>query len=177
MILDALDDFLDVVEHLLAACLVLRRRDEVRRQLRPPVLQLLHPLQGIALGTTSRQLVGLGEDDGERHVALAQPVDELAIDELLIVTDVDKHKEVGQLPALQHVLRYHLLKFVAHGLGSRRIAVAGKVNQIPLVVDDEVVDEQRLAGLGRRLGQSLVVAEHIDETRLANVGATDEGKL
>ena len=42
-------------------------------------------------------------------------------------------------------------------------------------VDEEVVDEQRLAWRGRGLGQLLVAREHIDEARLADVGTPDEG--
>ena len=44
-------------------------------------------------------------------------------------------------------------------------------------VNDEVVDEQRLAGSGRGLGQFLVARQHVDETGFADIGAANEGVL
>ena len=119
----------------------------------------------------SRQLVRLGEDDAKRHPALAQPIDKLAVDALLLVADVDEDKEVDELFALEDIARDHLLQAALRRLRARPlgVAIARKVHQIPLVVDNEVVDEQGLARLRRRLGQSLAVGEHIDQTRLATL--------
>ena len=47
----------------------------------------------------------------------------------------------------------------------------------PLLVDKEVVDEQGLSWCGTRLGETLVVAQHVDEARLAHVASSDECKF
>ena len=102
-----------------------------------------------------------------------------AVDALLFVADVDEDKEVDELFALEDIARDHLLQAALRRLRARPlgVAIARKVHQIPLVVDNEVVDEQGLARLRRRLGQSLAVGEHIDQTRLAHIGSSDKGKL
>ena len=41
----------------------------------------------------------------------------------------------------------------------------------------KVVDEKRFARGGRSLGQLLVAGQHVDEARLADIGASDEGVL
>ena len=106
-----------------------------------------------------------------------QPVNKLAVNLLLLVSDVDEHKDIAELLTLKDIGAYHLVELVLHGLGAFGIAVSGEVDEIPFVVDDEMVDEQRLTGSGGSLCQAFVVAKHVDETRLADIASSDEGKL
>ena len=141
------------------------------------VLERCHPLASVLLRLHRSELVRLGEDDGEGHRAFAEPVDEVRVNLHRVMTDVDEHEGVDELLALQDVRRNHLVELLLHGLRSLCEAITRKVHEIPLIVDDKVIDEQRLAGRGRRFGKSLAVAEHVDEARLAHVGASDERKL
>ena len=52
-----------------------------------------------------------------------------------------------------------------------------QVDQVPRIVDQEVVDEPRLAGCPRDLCQPLPAGQHVDERRLADVAAPDEGDV
>ena len=90
---------------------------------------------------------------------------------------VDKHKRVDELFALEYVRCYHLVELLLYGLRALGKSVARKVDKIPFVVDYEVIDEQRLAWSSRCLCKSLVIAEHIDKARLANIGTADEGEF
>ena len=121
------------------------------------------------------QLVGLGEDDGEGHSILAQPFDELKVYGQWLVAYVDEQEEVGHLFSSEDVALDDLREFVFGLLAALRVAIAGKVDEIPGLVDEEVVDEHRLARSGRGHGQLGLAGEHVDEARLAHVGAAYEG--
>ena len=58
------------------------------------------------------------------------------------------HKDISQLLALQNITAYHLFQLLLYGLRTLGETIARKVNQIPFVVDDEVVDKQRLTRCG-----------------------------
>ena len=90
---------------------------------------------------------------------------------------VYEHKCIDKLFTLKDIRRYHLVEFLLHSLRALGKSVARKVYKIPVVVDYEMIDEQRLAWGGRSLGKSLVISEHIDKARLANVGTADEGEF
>lgn len=108
----------------------------------------MHPFLRIHASLDRTQLVGLGKDDAERNAALAQPVYKLAVYLLLLVAHIDEHKDISQLLALQNITAYHLFQLLLYGLRTLGETIARKVNQIPFVVDDEVVDKQRLTRCG-----------------------------
>ena len=121
------------------------------------------------------QLVGLGEDDGEGHSILAQPFDELEVYGQWLVAYVDEQEEVGHLFASEDVVLDDLRELVLGLLAALRVAIAGKVDEIPGLIDEEMVDEHCLARCGRGHGQLGLAGEHVDEARLAHVGAAYEG--
>ena len=59
-------------------------------------------------------------------------------------------------------------------LADLRVAVAGKIHQIPSVVDREEIDQLRFARDLRNLRQPLRAGEHVDERRFPDVRAADE---
>ena len=58
-----------------------------------------------------------------------------------------------------------LLKLSKHGLAIERA----------LELLEEVVDQHGLSGGGRGHGQAFAAGQHVDQARLADVGAADEG--
>ena len=70
-----------------------------------------------------------------------------------------------------------MLKILLILFASLGVAISGKVHQIPVPIDKEMVDEDRLAGCGGGFGQMSFARQHIDEARFANVASTDEGKF
>ena len=93
---------------------------------------------GIDLCFYRSQLVCLCEDDGEGDAAGAEPVDKLTVDLLLLVADVDEHEDIAELLTLENIGAYHLVELVLYGFGALGIAVAGKIDEIPFVVDDKI---------------------------------------
>ena len=91
--------------------------------------------------------------------------------------DVDEHKHIDQLFSHENIRTDHLLQLLLHHLGTFGKAIARKVNQIPLVVDDEMVDEQSLARCSGGFGQPLVVAKHIDKARFAHIASANKSIL
>jgi len=55
--------------------------------------------------------------------------------------------------------------------------VTGQIDDIPLIVDKEMIDEQCFSRCGTGLGQGFAPCEHVDERRLAHIAAPDEGVL
>ena len=62
-------------------------------------------------------------------------------------------------------------------LGRGGVAVARKIDEIELLVEQEIVDKPRLARRSGGLGKLVPSAERIDERGLAHVGFPDYGYL
>ena len=167
----------DEGEDFLASRALFRRGDEHRRQFLPLLGERgpepLHAL--FALGF--RELVGLGEDDAEGDAVFAQHLDEPQVDLLGFEPDVHQHEQEVHLLALDDVVGDQFRKLAALGFRRAGVAVAGQVDQIPGVVDAEVVYEARLSGRSRHLGQSCAGGEHVDERRFSDVAPPDEGDV
>ena len=88
---------------------------------------------------------------------------------------VNEDEEQNELLTLQYIVLDHPSQTVTAVLAEACVAVAGEVNEVPRVVDDEVIDELRLPWLLRSHRQSLACGEHIDERRLPHIGSPDEG--
>ena len=165
----------NIVQDIVATIFLLGRGEEDGGQLFPGLGEFLlvglHSLTGLV----GCQFVGLGKDDGKGNAGQAEPLDELQVNLLRLQTDIDQHEDVDQLLALQNVAANHLVQLVHLLLGALGKTVAGKVDEIPLLIYNKVVDEQRLAWRGGGLRQLLVVGEHVDKTGLAHIGTTNEG--
>ena len=124
-----------------------------------------------------RELVGLGKDDGERNAVFAQHLDKAQVDLLGFEADVRQHEQEVHLLAFEYVVGDELRKLSALRLRRAGIAVAGQVDEIPRVVDAEMVHQPGFAGCSRHFGQASAGGEHVDERRLADVAAPDEGDV
>ena len=69
-----------------------------------------------ALALAHGELVGLGEDNGERNVARSEPVDKLTVYFLLFVTYVDEHEDVDKFLTLKDIRADHAVKLFALSL-------------------------------------------------------------
>ena len=148
ILLELVEHFTDIIEDLFLARLFICGCDEIRWKRLPRVEERIHPCLGIGTRLAHAELVGFGEDDGERDIACPEPVDKLAVELLLLVADVNEHKDIDKLLTLEDIGAYHAVELVTLRLRTLGIAIAREVNEIPLAVDDEVVDEQRLTGDG-----------------------------
>ena len=76
---------------------------------------------------------------------------------------VDEEHEAGELLSAHNVAVDEAVEFLQSRLSDASIAIARQIHDVPLVVDVEVVDEQRLARLRRSFCQTLALGQHIDE--------------
>ena len=120
-------------------------------------------------------LVGFGEDDAERNTFFTEPFDELKVDGLRRQARIDEYKEAGELLSLQNIVLYEVTQLLHRLFAALGIAVAGEVDQEPLVVDEEVVDEEGFPRRGGGHGQPFAPGEHVDERTLSDIAAADEG--
>ena len=119
----------------------------------------------------------LGEDEAKWDLPLAQPIDEFEVIFLGAVAAVDKDENIHQVFAFAKIILDHFLPFFPAGQGNLGEAITGKVDDIPFVVDREMIDQLCLAGCSGRLGQVGIIAQHIDQRRLADITTTDERVL
>ena len=87
------------------------------------------------------QLVGFGEDDGEGDAVLAQPFDELQVDGLGFQPAVYQDKETGHLGALQDIAFDDVLDLLLSLETAFCVTVSGQIHNIPVLVDEEVIDQ------------------------------------
>ena len=162
-------ELVDVVEEFVAANAFFGGGDEDGGEFFPAFEELGAIGRDVFLFFGFAELVGFGEHNAEGHAVFAKPVDELHVDFLRSVTGIDEHEKVGQLLAVENVVFDDSAEFFAGRFVSLSIAIAGEVDDIPTVVDEEVVDEHRFAGSGGCHGETVAAGEHIDERGFAYV--------
>lgn len=168
-------DLFDIAQEFVTPHTVLGRCDEVGRKLLPLFTQLLQVVADVAVYPAAFQFVGFGENDGEGYSVLAQPFYESEVYGLRLVTAVDEDKEAGHLLALQNVGLYDALNLFLAFLSALGIAVARKVDDVPVLINQEMIDEHGLSRSCGRHGESFTSRQHVDEAGFSNVGTSDEG--
>ncbi len=123
----------------------------------------------VHLQSSTFQLIGFGEDDGERYTVFAQPFHEFEVDGLRFEPAVDEHKEIGHLLTFQDVVfddgTYLILAFEP----ATCIAIAGQVDKVPTLVDEVVIDQLGFAGGSAGVGQFFALDEHVDQAAGAHL--------
>ena len=137
----------DIAQEFVTPHTVLGRCDEVGRKLLPLFTQLLQVVADVAVYPAAFQFVGFGENDGEGYSVLAQPFYESEVYGLRLVTAVDEDKEAGHLLALQNVGLYDALNLFLAFLSALGIAVARKVDDVPVLINQEMIDEMVFPGV------------------------------
>lgn len=131
----------------------------------------------VAVPLRLTQFVQLSEYDRKWQSVLAKEVDEVQIDLHWFVAAVDEQHHARELFAIQQVAVDEFLQLCLTLLAQFGIAVAREIDNVPLVIYDEMVDEKGLAWGGRCLGETILLHEHIDQARLAYIRPSDEGVL
>ena len=122
-------------------------------------------------------LVGLGEDKYKRDLPLPKAVDKIQIDLLRGMPTVYQHEYVGKVRTLAQVVFDHLLPFLPLSLRHLCKTITGKVDDVPFIVDVEMIDQLCFAGSTGGLGQLIVIADHVDQGGLADIASPDESIL
>ena len=137
------------------------------------------------VGITPVQLVGLGQQRQQAHLAIGQArrhqVEQAAVEIGEAQPRVDHHHHAVQRPAQFEVLRHHLLPAQLGGALDLRVAVARQVGEQRvgrvLRAHLEQVDVLRAARRARGKGESLLLRQGVDGGGLAGIAAADEGDL
>ena len=122
-------------------------------------------------------LVGLGEDEGEGDLVFNKPADELQVDFLRSVAGVDQGESAAEVFAFEGVFGDEFVELIPQLLGHLGIAVAGKIDEPPGLVDFKEVDLAGAAGRFGNPGETGFVGEHVNQRGLSNIGPTNESEL
>ena len=126
---------------------------------------------------TGFDFVGLGEDESEGDLVFNEPADKLQVDFLRSVAGVDEDESATEVFAFEQVFGNKFVELIPQLLGHFGIAVAGKIDELPGLVDFKEVD---LAGTAGRFGnpsETGFVGEHVNQRGLSDIGATNESEL
>lgn len=129
------------------------------------------------LGFGGRLFVGFGENQGEGHATASQPSDKIDVDALWLKAGVDQHKHPPEVFALFKVVADRFVEVDFFALGDLGVAVAGQVDEAPRIIHHEEIEELGLSRSRRNLGEAILIGEHVDHRRLANVRPANEGEL
>ena len=143
----------------------------------PGLAHLREKVFDIGADDTLILLVRLGEDETKGDAPLAQLVDKFQIDLLRRMPAIDKDEDADEVLPFAQIIFDHLFPLFTLVLGDFGEAITGEVDDIPGIVDVEMVDQLRLTGRTGGLGQFIAVAKHIDQRRLTDIAASDEGIL
>ena len=165
---------MDIGEQFCAACTLFRRGDEYGGQFFPLLGEdgLVVPDIGLQFGRA--EFVGFGKDNGKGDAVLTQPFDELKVNALRFVSAVEQEEQAGHLHAVQDVVFNNLSDLLLLFFPALGISVSWKIDQIPFLIDEEMIDEQSLTGCRTGHGQFVVACKHVDETAFAHIASSDE---
>ena len=156
-------DVVDIVEHFVAAIARDRGGENYVGKFVPRCGERLFESGKVFHHLTLIFLIGFCKDDGERDAIFAKELDKGEVDFLGRDARIDQNEDVGQLFAFEHIVGGHFLPKGAVVAGSARIAIAREIDEIPLLVDEEMVDELGFAGASACFSEVLHTRQHIDE--------------
>ena len=167
----------DYPEQLVPALPSLCGTGEPRWQLFEPCRNAIHKGSDVRLHSGGRYLVGLGEDEDERHGVAHEPFHEREIDFLRRQTGLDERKDQAEVCAMLQINDSGFVESGAVLLGTRGKAISRQIHQPPTFIHREEVNELSEPRGRRDAGQSLLAREHVQQRGLADVRAPDEGEL
>ena len=88
---------------------------------------------------------------------------------------IDEDKDADKVLPFAQIVFDHLFPLLPLALGHLCETIAGKIDDVPAFVDIEMIDELRLAGGSRSLGELCIVGDHIDHRRFAHIATSYEG--
>ena len=90
---------------------------------------------------SSRKFVCFSEDDAEGDFIISQEFYEIQIILLRFMTRINKQKKIRHLLTHKNIASNHLSQILCFRLTPASKTIAGKIHQIPLLVNQEVIDE------------------------------------
>ena len=158
---------------------LLRRRGtgEDLRQLHAPTRDAVCERRDVRLHRFGRHPVGLGEDEHKRDGVAREPFHEFQVNLLRWQPGVEQREDTDEIRAMFQIIGHRLVELgliLPRHLGE---PVTWQIHQSPALVHREDVDELGEAWRGRDPGQTQRARKHVQQRRLADVGAADKSKF
>ena len=167
-------------ENMRAAELGLDRTGEDFRDGNVVFAEVLLEESDVVVHAVRRLFVDFCEDEREGHLAGFHPLNEGEVDRLRGQAGVDQDKNVTEEFAFLDVVADGFVEIEALLLGNLGVAVAGQIDERPVAVDREKIDELRLAWLVGNFGelceQILLLQVAVDLGRAVKAIELDEDR-
>ena len=164
-------------KQLPSAQLPFRRTGKSIRQIRAPLGKALGERRNIRLHNGGRHLVGLGKDEDKWNRVISEPFHEFQIDFLRRQSGINQRKDTGKIGAVGEVIGHRIVELGAVLARHAGEPVARQIHQPPGLVHRENVDELGETRRRRNARQTVLARQHVQQRRLADVRAADEGEL
>ena len=119
--------------------------------------------------------IGFGEYEAEGDLPFAQFIDEFKVVLLGTVAAVDEDENCHQVFPFAKIIFDHFLPFLPTADRDFGKTVTGEIDNIPFIVDIEMIDELCLTRRAGGLGQPLIIGNQVDQRGFADIAAADEG--
>jgi hypothetical protein len=167
----------DATKDLVPAHFLYRAGDKMLGKELPALAHLVQETLHVHTDGSLVLFVGFCKYETKWDLPFAELIDEFQVDPLGGMTAVDEREDHYKVRPFPQVVFDHFFPFLPLRLGAFGKAIAGKVHEVPFVIDRKMIDQLRFAGSAGCLGQFVIVAKHIDQRRLADVAAADKGVL
>ena len=167
--------FLDDLQDLIPAHLFNGTGDKVLGKKLPGFPHFRQECLDIEADSALIFLVGLGEDQTERNLPFSQVLNKFQVKLLGRMPAVDQDKDRNQILPFAQVVLDHLLPFLPFPQRHFCKAIPRKVDNIPLTVDDKMVQKLGLTGRIGSLGQFFITGQHVDERGFTHIATANEG--
>src|SRR5687767_549435 len=109
------------------------------------------------------ELICFRKNDTQRNLMMPGPFDKTFIDSLWIEADINQHKQEMEVFTFEYIVIDDCSKTLPEVFAHAGIPVSGKVDQVPGLIDNKVIDCLGFAGLIRGLGHVFPVGKHVDQ--------------
>lgn len=122
-------------------------------------LVLLNILPDLSRGN----FVSFGEYKGKWDLVAAQEIQELAVGFLHLQAYIDQEKQTGQILPFKYILPDHLHHFLPFLNWHLCITISWQIDQVPLLIDQEMIDQLGFSRCGGCFGEPVPVGKHVNE--------------
>ena len=86
------------------------------------------------------ELIRFGEDEAQRDLFFTGPLDEFQVDLLRFKPDIQQYEEAMKVFSPQNIVFNDFPKTRSLFLANARVPISREIDQIPMFVDDKMVD-------------------------------------
>ncbi len=141
-----LENGIDIVQQSVSSDVFVCRYNEIWWKFFPCFREFVEKHFDVFSETALFGFVGFGEDDAERNVFFTEVGYEFQVVVLRGNVSVDEQEKVVQLFSPFNIAGNHAFEICLHDLAALCKAITGQVNEVPLLVDEKMIDEDGLSG-------------------------------